>query len=493
MNFYLGVDIGTTSLKAVAFSSNGDVLSKHSISYEMRHPQPHWSEQDPKEIFQAVVNGINIILESLSPAQPVVISFSSMMHTLIAVDESGEPLTNCWIWADNRAAEQAEGLRDSEKGKQFYHSTGVPIHAMSPLCKLLWLKEQEPAIFQQAHKFVSIKEFIFHKIFGEYVVDTAIASASGLLNLEQLKWDDDILQYLEVPTQKLSTVVSVKEVFWYYPDKHARLLNLSSKTPFVTGGSDGATANLGAGVTGKHSMVVTIGTSCAARLTTQAPETDKSMRTFCYHSKDNLYIMGGASNNGAVVLEWLKDTLLQSGESYPQLFKRVKEIPAGCDDLLFLPYILGERAPIWNAYAKGIFFGVTINHTKGHMIRAAMEGIIYSLFSIGNILMQKREVNEIHATGGFARNPLWVQMLADIFNTRVIFSDAVESSAWGAVILGMEALSIEYSFKKKVLSVHEPDLSKHSAYMRQFEKFERIYELLKDEFKKEGVMGHQLV
>jgi gluconokinase len=493
MNYYLGVDIGTTSLKAVAFSSNGDVLSKHSISYEMRHPQPHWSEQDPNEILKAVINGINIILQSLAPAQPVVISFSAMMHTLIVVDKAGEPLTNCWIWADNRAGEQAELLRGTEKGKKFYHATGVPIHAMSPLCKLLWLKEHDAETFRNAHKFISIKEFIFFKLFGEYVVDTAIASASGLLNLQQLSWDDDILDHIGVPREKLSTVVSVKEIFWYCPDKHPRLLNLPAKTPFVTGGSDGATANLGAGVTGKHSMVVTIGTSCAARLTTQAPETDKLMRTFCYHSKDNYYIVGGASNNGAVVLEWLKDTLLQSGESYQQLFNRVKDIPAGCDDLLFLPYILGERAPIWNAYAKGIFFGVTINHTKGHMIRSAMEGIIYSLYSIGSILMQKREVTEIHATGGFARNPLWVQMLADIFNTRVIFSDAVESSAWGAVILGMEALQVEYSFKKKVLSVHEPDASRHSIYMKQFEKFERIYELLKDEFKKEAVLLHQLI
>jgi gluconokinase len=493
MNYYLGVDIGTTSLKAVAFSSNGDVLSKHSISYEMRHPQPHWSEQDPNEILKAVINGINIILESLAPAQPAVVSFSAMMHTLIAVDETGEPLTNCWIWADNRAGEQAEQLKNTETGRKFYHATGVPIHAMSPLCKLMWLKEHEPAIFSKAYKFISIKEYIFSKLFGEYVVDTAIASASGLLNVQQLKWEDDILEFLQVPKSKLSTIVSVKEIFWYHPESHPRTLHLSNKTPFVIGGSDGATANLGAGVTNKHSMVITIGTSCAARMTTQFPETDKLMRTFCYHSKDNYYIMGGASNNGAVVLEWLKDTLLQTGESYPQLFKRVKDIPAGCDDLLFLPYILGERAPIWNAYAKGIFFGVTINHTKGHMIRAAMEGIIYSLYSIGKILMAKREVNEIHATGGFARNPLWVQMLADIFNTKVVFSDAVESSAWGAVILGLEALNIEYSFKKKVLSVHEPDTGKHGIYMKQFEKFERIYELLKDEFNKEAVMAKMLV
>jgi len=230
-------------------------------------------------------------------------------------------------------------------------------------------------------------------------------------------------------------------------------------------------------------MVITIGTSSAARIITDKPGTDPAMRTFCYHAKDNSYIIGGASNNGAVVLQWLAETLLQTHESLPTLFKLAKNIPAGSDGLLFLPYILGERAPIWNSYAKGNFFGVTINHTKAHLVRSVMEGVIYSVYSIGKILMEKNPSIEIFATGGFANSPLWLQILADVCNCRVLVSGSVESSAMGAVVVGLESLNLPALPANKILSVHEPDAACHETYQVQFRKFERIYELLKEEFK----------
>jgi len=171
--------------------------------------------------------------------------------------------------------------------------------------------------------------------------------------------------------------------------------------------------------------------------------TDEHMRTFCYHLANSSYIIGGASNNGAVVLQWLKDTLLQTKETHAQLFELAEKITAGCNGLLFIPYILGERAPIWNSGAKGVFFGLDITHDKAHLIRSAIEGVVYSVYSIGKILMEKRTVTEIHATGGFTQSPLWLQVLCDMFNCTVLVSGAVESSAAGAVKIGMEAMGIE--------------------------------------------------
>jgi len=247
-------------------------------------------------------------------------------------------------------------------------------------------------------------------------------------------------------------------------------------------------ANIGTGAVDKHSMVITIGTSSAARIITDKPVTDPSMRTFCYHAKDNNYIIGGASNNGAVVLQWLAETLLQTHESLPTLFKLAKNIPAGCDGLLFLPYILGERAPIWDSHAKGNFFGLTINHTKAHLVRAVMEAVIYGVYSIGKILMEKNPSVEIYATGGFANSPLWLQILADVSNCRVLVSGSVESSAMGAVVAGMESLNLPPFPANKILSVHEPDAARHEIYKLQFKKFERLYELLKDEFKNDSTI-----
>jgi gluconokinase len=205
------------------------------------------------------------------------------------------------------------------------------------------------------------------------------------------------------------------------------------------------------------------------------------MRTFCYHIKDKVYIVGGPSNNGAVVLGWLKENLLETKETFDELFKRAETIAPGSDDLIFLPYILGERAPIWNSKARAIYFGLNINHNKGHLIRACMEGVIYALYSIAKILLEKRAITEIHATGGFTHSVLWLQMLADMCNIKVLVSGAVESSALGAVMVGLEAMQIESLPKKEILATYHPNLLNHEIYMKGFERFENIYETWKDE------------
>jgi gluconokinase len=477
MNYYLGIDIGTTSSKAVAFSETGEVVADCSFGYQMHHPQTGWSEQDPEVIFTAVVDAINKVILALGPHLPLFVSFSAAMHSLIAVDEKGEPLTPCIIWADNRSDLIAQKLRATEVGKQFYHSTGVPIHSMSPLTKLLWLKENAPEIFQTAFKFIGIKEFIVYKLFGQFVVDTSIASATGLLNSKSLQWDQQILNYIGITAGRLSTVVSTKAIF---RDNTFNGLASLKKVPFVVGASDGALSNLGTGATGR-AMAITIGTSGAARMIISEPTTDAGMRTFCYHLKDDLYVAGGANNNGAIVLQWLKESLLEAKEDYDELFEKAKVIEPGSDGLLFLPYILGERAPIWNANAKGVFFGLNVQHTKAHMVRASLEGVIFSMHSIITVLAQQHKVSELHGSGGFAKSALWVQMLADISGLKVLVSDTVESSALGAVMLGAEALGIETTLQHKILSTYEPDTRNHKVYQKQFEKFERLYQLLKGE------------
>ncbi len=479
MNYYLGVDIGTTSVKAVAFSEQGKVVANFSFSYAIHHPRPNWSEQDPDEIFEAVIKGINKVVQTLATDVLKFVSFSAAMHSLIAADDKGNLLTQCIIWADNRADEIADTLRNSDKGQKFYNVSGVPIHAMSPLCKLLWFKENQPEIFNTAFKFIGIKEYIFYKLFGEYFIDTSIASATGLLNLKTLQWDEEILNYTGITASRLSQVVSVKHILHYngnYPG-----LSLPQNIPFVIGASDGALANLGTGATGSNAMAITVGTSGAARVVIAAPETDNLMRTFCYHLKDNLYIAGGATNNGAVVLQWLKETLLQTNDNYEQLYEQAQTIEAGCEGLLFLPYILGERAPLWNSNAKGVYFGLTIEHTKAHLIRAAMEGVIFSLYSIGEILTENKEITEIHASGGFTKSTLWLQILADVFNIKALVPPAVESTAFGAVILGAEALSLKTDFQNQTSAAYIPISKHHEIYTKCFEKFEKLYILLKGE------------
>ena len=484
MNYYLGIDIGTTSAKAVAFSEDGKIIAKENAGYELYHPQPGWSEQDANEILTAAITGIISILDTLHSA-PSFISFSAAMHSVIAVNETGKALTPCMIWADNRSATIAEKLRDTPEGMSFYEKTGVPVHAMTPFSKLLWIKENDRTLFSSAHKFIGIKEFILFHLTKKFVVDTSIASATGLLNIHSLQWDQSVLDYIGITENQLPDIISPLHIL--YPHEQSTLLteklSMLKDVPLVAGASDGALANVGSNATDEDSVAVTIGTSSAVRRIQSFIFTDTRMRTFCYHLKHQEYIVGGASNNGAVILQWLKETVLKTTEPYEVLFAEAENIAAGCEGLLFVPYLLGERAPVWNAYAKGVFFGIDIKHTQAHFVRAVMEGIIYSVYSIGEILLKQNDFSDIHATGGFTQSTAWLQMLSDMFNKKVVVSAAAESSARGAVIIGMEALQIKQTLEVETTVAYTPKELHHAIYYQRFQQFERIYTLLKNEMK----------
>jgi gluconokinase len=480
MTYYLGIDIGTTSAKAVAFSETGEMIAIHSAYYSMCHPQEGWSEQNPEEIFEAVVMAVNKLVKTLSPHTPRFVSFSAAMHSLIAVDDAGVPLTPCIIWADNRAAGIAAGLRHSDQGIAFYHSTGVPVHPMSPLCKILWLKGQEPELFGKTSRFIGIKEYIFFRLFGQFVVDSSIASATGLLNLDTLQWDEEVLNFIGISPDRLSRVEETDYVL--YPEHQNPAWAIPTSVPVVIGASDGALANLGVGALQRHILAVSIGTSSALRVVTAGPRTDKSMRTFCYHLAGEDYIVGGASNNGAVVLQWLKENILQTAESYETLLAEAEAIPPGSEGLIFTPYILGERAPIWDASARGLMLGLGIRHTRAHMVRAALEGVIYCLYSIAKALPEWEAVTELRASGGFAQSPLPLQVLADVFNRKVAVSACVESSAKGAVMLGVKALGITHRFTDDVLTVYHPNPVNHEVYLERVKGFKGAYALWKELF-----------
>ena len=454
MQYYLGVDIGTTSVKAVAFDAAGKLLLKHAVVNTTIQLKENYSEQDPEEIFTAVLFCIDTVIAQLK-CHPQFISFSAAMHSLIAVDEKGKALTNCILWSDNRSAGVASALHLKGSAKNIYQRSGVPVHAMSPLCKINWLKENDPELFKKTNKFIGIKEFIFYKLFHEYVIDSSIASATGLMNIHSGNWDEEILMITGIDASKLSRIV---------PVQHTILLN---DIRYMIGASDGALANLAMNAVGEKVLAITIGTSAAARITIQQPGVDEEMRLFCYYLKEKYFIKGGASNNGAIVLDWLKEKIFETNETIDELLKAASTVSPGADGLIFLPYISGERAPLWNSNAKADFIGLRAHHTKAHMIRAAMEAVLFNLLLIGNMLNEQKTISEIHAGGGFAESPFWIQMLADIFNLPVKIYDTIESSALGAIMLGTE-IKIEPHI------IFLPNKINHAVYAKQFERFSQL-------------------
>jgi gluconokinase len=476
MEYFLGVDIGTTSVKSIAFSREGQTLSEHAISYPIKHPFPDWSEQDPEEIARAVYHTVENILRELSPHIPRVCSFSSAMHSLIAVDQEGKPISPSIIWADNRAKQIAARVHQNNLAQTFYKRTGLPVHAMSPFCKLQWIKENQPEIFNKAFKFIGIKEYVFFKITGTYVVDASIAAATGLMNRETREWDPWIMEQIGLSPDKLSEIVETDWIF-----SSSDFFPLMKNTSFVIGGSDGAMANLGA-TDEEGSMVITVGTSSAARIIVDKPQIDQEMRTFCYYLDKHHWLVGGASNNGGIVLQWLHEDFFHSKEKVNEFIEQASSVKAGAGGLIFLPYLLGERAPIWNSDARGILFGLQIEHGQAEMVRATLEAVIYCLYAISQPLLEKTEIKNIYATGGFARNELWLQILADVFNLPVLVCETIENSAWGAAKCGMRALGLSISAKPVVSKKYYPNAAVHPIYEKGFQKFKKLYELLKDEF-----------
>jgi gluconokinase len=448
----IGVDIGTTSTKAVAFDALGKVLGYHSADYPLHTPAPGVAEQDPDEIYAAVLEAIRGAVQraQVAPERIRCVSFAASMHTLIAVDGSGRPLTPNITWADSRAAGWADKIERELNGRKIYLRTGTPIHPMSPLCKLVWLRHERKEAFGAARRFVGIKEYVFFQLFGQWFIDYSIASATGLFNLSSLTWDEGALGVAGIDAGRLPRPAPPTYHLTGLTPSVAAHLNLPRGTPFVLGANDGVLSNLGVNAISPGEVAITIGTSGAMRAVVDRPLTDPDGRTFCYFLTDRHWVVGGPINNGGIVFRWVRDELAAAEtetakrlgiDAYDVLTRIAERVPCGCEGLLFHPFLTGERAPWWNARMRASFFGLAAHHRKEHMIRAVLEGVIFSLHSIlPAVEALIGPTKTIKATGGFARSGLWRQMLADVFDREVVVPESFESSCLGAAIMGLYAL-----------------------------------------------------
>ncbi|WP_050464462.1 gluconokinase [Herbaspirillum autotrophicum] len=455
-NLMLGVDIGTTSTKTVAFTLDGRVVAQHAVEYPLLCTAPGMAEQDPQQIYQAVLTSIAQALQAVRAKGNhdgvALVSFSAAMHSVIAIGQDQQPLTNSITWADNRASVWAGRIKTEHDGNAIYRRTGTPIHPMSPLCKLMWLREDQPQLFAATARFAGVKEYVFFRLFGQWLVDYSIASATGLFNLQQLAWDEGALALTGVVPARLSTPVPTTHHLQGLDAAVAAQLGLPADTPFVIGANDGVLSNLGVNAIHPGQVAVTIGTSGAMRTVIDKPVTDASGRTFCYALTPDHWVVGGPVNNGGNIFRWVRDELAtaeaetarQAGiDPYDALTRIAEQVTPGAEGLLFHPFMAGERAPLWNADLRGSFFGLALHHRKEHMIRAALEGVIFNLYSILPAVEDLiGPTRRMMATGGFARSALWRQMMADIFNREVVVPESVESSCLGAAVLGLYALGL---------------------------------------------------
>jgi gluconokinase len=486
MKYLIGIDIGTGSTKAVALDATGKILHSEHVAYPTLTPQPQFSEQAPEIIWQAFIKCVARTIAHLRQ-QPEALAISSAMHSLLAVDGNGNPLMNMITWADNRSADIATKIRNSSKGEMLYEQTGTPVHAMSPLCKIIWLRENMPETFQTAAKFISIKEYIWFKLFGTFEVDHSIASATGLFDILSLQWNDNALSLCQLSVDKLSAPVSTSFHRKNVLGNVAALLNIAAGIPFVIGGSDGCMANLGSMAIKPGTAALTIGTSGAIRVANASPTYNFAGMNFNYRLDEETFISGGPINNGGVILKWYVQQFLKreliTAEDYYEVLNDLQVTPPGSDGLIFLPYLLGERAPIWNSDSCGVFFGIQTRHTQEHFTRAVLEGICMALFHIGNGLEESGLlIDKIHVSGGFVRSHDWLQLLADIFGKPIVLVSHEDASAIGAIYIAMKSLSIISSYDEllpKSPLVFKPQMEHHKVYLeRNFPLYKNLYKNL---------------
>jgi len=463
----VGLDVGTSSARALAFDGDGRLLASAARSYELVHPGPGRAELDPKVVSDAACAALT---EVCSQTAVRAVALSTFMHSLMALDEQERPLTELVTWADARSAPQTTRLAQKADALALYQRTGVPLHPMSPLTKLLWFAEEQPEVFRRAVRWVSIKELLLHRLTGEWVVDRSIASSSGLLQLAGGDWDGGALAEAGIERRQLAALVSPVEM----------LPAMASDLVVVPGAADGVLANLGVGADTPEALVCSIGTSGAVRATVPEIRTDPSGRTFCYALDESLWVIGGPVNNGGVVLDWLLEHVFTDLDEVSALDDIAAGATPGCDGLVFLPHLLGERAPHWEAGAQGGWIGLTISHDRASLVRSAFEGVLLQLLSVARTLEPLAgDAREVRATGGFAHSELWSQMMADIFGLPVTVAPSVEGTAWGAAVLALKALGEIDSLKDAPTPpgkshVYEPRAELREAYEQAAERFDAV-------------------
>lgn len=489
----IAIDIGTSNCKVVVVNARLQVLHTFQVATSPIEPKPGWNEQNADDIYKGIFRLLQQAI-AFSKDEPIsCVAFSAAMHSFLPVDKNGKPLMNMITWADLRSARYAQQLEQKQVAKKLYAATGVPIHAMSPLCKLMWLKHEAKEIFTKAHKFISIKEYVFFKLFGKHVVDYSIAAATGLFDEKNFCWYNEALKSAGIKEDQLSQLFPVEHYETELLPDIQKKLKLNYQVPFVLGASDGALANIGSGIVNATNAAVTVGTSGAVRITSNKYLIDKKQRLFCYYITDGLYITGGAVNNGGVALQWLVEKIFEDDfkdqKKFKELLKDAMKIAPGANGLIFLPYVFGERAPLWDENAKGSFVGLTSAHTKLHMEKAVLEGICFSIVDVMKALEETGgAIKSIYLSGGIIKSEEWTQLLADISGKKIMVNEAADASALGAAFIGLKAIgSIKKMSEAKAflenVKTFKPNATNHAIYKKYFEIYRGLYAKLKSTFK----------
>lgn len=501
MKYVIGTDIGTSGTKTVLFDEYGKKIASATIEYPLYQPHNGWAEQDPAAWKNAALESIaKVVKDSKADAADIVgVGLTGQMHGLVMLDENCKILRPSIIWCDQRTAKECGQIESIVTREKLIDITANPALTGFTASKILWVKNNEPDIFEKCCHILLPKDYIRYILTGIFATDVSDASGMQLLDVPGRCWSDEILEKLGIDKKALAKVYESEEITGYITAEISMLTGLKEGTPVVAGAGDNAAAAIGLGVIKSGKAFTTIGTSGVVFAHTDSPCIDKKGRvhTFCHAVKGKWHVMGVTQAAG-LSLRWLRDTVCaeeirkaseKSVDPYTVMDKEAEKSPIGANRLLYMPYLMGERTPHLDPDARGAFIGLSAIHTRGDMIRAVLEGVCYSLKDCAEILKEMGICpDDMKLCGGGAKSLFWRKMLSDVYGINCSITECDEGPAFGAAILAMVGTGIYENVEKacselvKIKSSSICDKALNKEYDSFYGIYKNLYSHLKDDF-----------
>lgn len=504
-NLFMGIDIGTSGCKIAVFDLDGKAISQSTREYKVYYPAPGSVEQDPEEWWGGVCDGINEVLHSRSiEARDIAgIGIDGQSWSAIPVDKNGNVLHNTPIWMDTRAHEICKSVIERVGFEKIFNISGNSFEPTYSTPKILWFKENMPEIYKNTYKFLQSNSYIGYKLTGCFTQDVSQGYGIHSFNMKTGEWDDTFCDELGIAREKLPEIFACHKVIGEVTGQAAKDTGLAAGTPVVAGGLDACCGTLGAGVLEVGQTQEQGGQAGGMSICIQHA-TGHPKLILSSHVVPKLWLLQGGTVGGGGTIKWFGQELagfenIQEKETGVSIFKIMDEeaaaVAPGSEGLIFLPYMAGERSPLWDKNASGVFFGLGYSKTRAHMIRAIMEGCAFAL--LHNLKTAEEVgafVGEMNAVGGAANSRLWTQIKADVTGKSIKVPSSDTATTLGAAILAGVGTGVYKDFKDavkrtiKITRVHEPDMKLHERYSKNYEIFLEIYDKLKDTMTKSANM-----
>ena len=501
MKYLLGIDIGTSGTKTVLFDENLNEKAAAVQEYPLYQPQNGYAEQDPEDWYNAAVRTVKAVIEKsgINGADIKGIGLSGQMHGLVMLDKDNKVLRPAIIWCDQRTEKECAQITELVGYDRLVEITANPALTGFTASKIMWVKNNEPFIFDKCCHILLPKDYVRFMLTGVYATEVSDASGMQLLDVPKRCWSDEVLNKLGIDKALLADVYESQEITGYITEDTAKITGLAAGTPVVGGAGDNAAAAVGTGIVKEGKAFTTIGTSGVVFAHTDSPVTDKRGRvhTFCCAVPGKWHVMGVTQAAG-LSLKWFKDNFFKDldRDAYKIIDDLALKSPVGANRLIYLPYLMGERTPHLDADCRGVLFGLSASHTRGDIARAVMEGVAFSLADCKDILDEMGiNVNDMTACGGGSESDIWTKILADICGTDIKRLGTAQGPALGAAILAGVGTGLFKDVKTACDMYIRPEntvgfsLENNVKYKAVHSLYKKLYTSLKDDFKTLSGLG----